>query len=177
MRGPLLWGVNILKRRDFQDRQNGGPNLLKGRRHLAYTVAVGGLKRRQNAAVVDGAKRLGPAGRPGGKQRIGGGAFGGIQQPAQEIGGKTGHVAGGQQVPVGGGVPQRGDDSPERALAGVDVGDGRKTKMTIAIRIADQRGAARRQFHGARHRFRQQAAAKRQQGFIPSHSGTAASHQ
>jgi hypothetical protein len=63
------------------------------------------------------------------------------------------------------------------APRGVSVGDGGKTKMTIAERMADQRGAARGQFHGARHPFGQRASSKKQQGLVPPHSGTAASYQ
>ena len=152
-------------------------NLLQGCGGLAYSVAEGGFERRQRRAVVDGAKRLGTAGGTGGRQRECAGAFGGIQQAAQELGGEAGHVAGREQVPIGESMPKRGEDTPERTLAGVIVGDGGKTKKPIPARMADQRDAARGQFHGARHRADERPAAKGQQSFVTAHSGTAASHQ
>ncbi len=91
--------------------------------------------------MVERAQRFGAARRTHGQQSAGIRPGGGGHQSGQKLGGETRHIAGDHQVPLGGGVRERGENAAQRAFAGVAVRYGR---------IADG-GRQLRVSHSARH--------------------------
>jgi hypothetical protein len=87
------------------------------------------------------------------------------------------HIASGDQVPIGAGVLQCCKYSPQRSFARIKVGNRGVAKTGVAGGVTYQGGAAGSFRDRAGDRLRQCAAAKRQQGLIASHAGTAPTHQ
>ncbi len=153
-------------------RGNAGDGLAYG----ADAALECDLERRPGAAVVDGAEGLRLSAGVEGKQHVRRGALRELQEPAQERFVEQGHIAGDDQVPVRLRVMEGGEDSAERTFAGVEVGD-RGDLAEFGFRGTDECDAARGRSHGATDFARERATAKRQQGFVAPHPGTAPARQ
>jgi hypothetical protein len=147
---------------------------LEGGHDLARAAKEGLLEGGQGDSMIDGAERLGPSGRSLWDKSGGGGIGRGVKQLAEKFGRQGGHIASGNQVPVGPGVAERGENSAEGSFAGKEVGD---RGITGDRRAADQHDAACGGLDGASDGGGQDAAPKRKNRFVAPHPGTAASGQ
>ena len=71
--------------------------------------------------MVGGAERLPFSGRAGRDYGVGIARFSGLEQMPHQIGAQAGHIAGGDQIPVRGGMTQCREDAAERAFTGVEI--------------------------------------------------------
>jgi hypothetical protein len=160
-----------LKTREFRHIEpfHGEPG--EGRRHLTHAAGEMVFHGRQSAPVIDRAEGLGQPVRAVGEQNIGRRVHGVGQQFGQESGGDFGHVAGDDEVPIRIGMMQGREDSSERTVAWVEVGDCRELGVSHEGDVAD--GAS----YGGGHGADQFGATKRQPCFVPAHPGTAPPRQ
>jgi hypothetical protein len=139
-----------------------------------------GLNRRldsgQQAGVIYGAERLQTVRRLG-YQGVGAGLFGRSQQFFQELVGDAGHVASHHQIPFGGGSTQSGMEASQRPAPCDEVGNYRKTKVSIDFRRPDQRDTSSRLENLLGDRLNKGGPFPRQQRFVLAHAGTLASGQ
>lgn len=126
-------------------------------------------------AMIDGAQ--GVASALYGEQAIAFGGFRRAQQVDEEIGGYAGHIAGDDQIPVGGGRLQSGADAAERSAIAIAIGEGRQSEMSVALGGADQRYGRGRGANASGNVFDQRGISPRQQGFILPHAETASTGQ
>ncbi len=163
-----------MKLRHFRDRIRHCFDPLQSRQHLSDPALERLGERVEDATVVDGTQRLRQARGAHRHERVGISVVGRVQQFGQKVGGQSGHIAGGHQVPLSPGVAQRGEDSAERSGIGVKVGNG---WIIGQLGAAYDHYAACCQGDGARHGFTQCASTERQQRFIAPHPGAAAPRQ
>jgi hypothetical protein len=155
----------------------GNPYAFEGGQDFARTGGEGAFEGGPGAGVINRTEGLETPRRPGREQGIGARARGAVEQAAEEIRVERRHVARHHEIPCGAGVGEGGENAAQRALAGVQIGDHRESQYCVQVRIAHQDRATGRLEDGASHRFDQGPSAKRQQGFIAAHAGTAAARQ
>lgn len=160
-----------MKKREFRDNQRLHFETSEGRRHLTHTAGEMVFQDRQSAPAIDRAEGLGQSVRPAGKQNVGPRPPGLGQQSGQKSGGHFRHVAGDDEIPIGGSMMQRREDSTQRTSARVAIGNCRQ------FGVPDQGDVAGSAGHRTGHGAHQIASAKRQAGFIPAHPGTAPPRQ
>ena len=177
MGGPFLRRVNVLKKRDFIRLEYGRFHLPQQTAGAPDAPSEGGFDRGERSRVVDGAQWLKRAAGSRGRQGVGSAAAGVFQKPAQEAGADARHIAGENQIPIGGLRTQRGKDGTHRAGAGVQIGEYREAEMPVPGGIADQGGVAGGLRYLARNELRQRGATQRQQGLVAAHPRAATAHQ
>jgi hypothetical protein len=158
----------------LQSAQHRGQTHCLGerRRYLSDAAAERRLQARQRPAVINRTQRLGTS---RGSDRHEAVAIGAVQQLAEKLRRHARHVASQNQVPLGAGMMQCGQDPAQRPLAWIPV---RNCPETLeAIRPAYQHDASRRRLHLAGNRRHQRPSTIRQQRFVPSHAGTLAAHE
>jgi hypothetical protein len=166
-----------LKRRGFRDEKGGDLKVLEGCRDLADTGGESLVERRTRAMVVHGAERFQAAGRSRGNEDVGAGALRSFEKTSQKFGGDLRHVASHDEVPIGSGVLESAQNSPQGALARIEIGEYGEVKRWKPAGTADQRGTSRGERNGLRHGLNQDASPIGQQGLVAAHSGTAAADQ
>src|SRR5665213_392422 len=125
----------------------------------------------QHAAMIYGAQRVQSAAALR-DQAVGPGAFGRVQQIAQEIGTEARHVARHNQAPIRLADFERRAQASQRSAVFVTIGGGHKPQRHIAFRSTDQRDAASRRADAPGHVFQQGPVAQRQNGLVPTHPRT-----
>ncbi len=91
------------------------------------------------AAMVDGAERMPAAVGCDGHDAIAGVRGGGGEKQPQVVAGQTGHVAGGDEVPIGLAHAESGEQTANRPQAGHEIGENGKTEGGIPDGVADDR--------------------------------------
>src|ERR1039457_2230063 len=153
--------------RDFRDNQRFHFETGEGLCHAAHAAGEMVAHDGPGSPPIDRAHRFGQTVRAIGKQNVGRRPHGPSQQSFQKVGGHFRHVAGDDEVPIGGSVIERREDSAQRPSVRVAIGNGRQ------LRVPDQGDVTGGRGHRGGHRAHQIAPAKRQAGFVPAHPGTA----
>lgn len=174
---PIGGGVDIFETAGFVHLHNYGAYRMKAKTHFAPAAGEEMLEARERAAVVDGAERLGTAGRSGGSQNVGIGSFGSVEQLDEKFAPHGGHVACQHQIPIFSSVGERGKDAAQRPFAGIAIGEHGMAEETIALRIAYQSHVTGRAGNRIGDISGERYAPERQQGFILAHARAAASDQ
>jgi hypothetical protein len=156
-----------LENRHFRDIEPVDRDAFHGLRHFADAAGERRLELWKGAAVIDGAEGFEAASRAAGQDDRGSGTAGGVQQIAQECGGEFGHVAGDDQVPVRRGVMQGGEDSAERTLIGVTIGD------AVEFAVADEGDIAGGEANLGGDGLHEGNSVEREPGLVAAHTGTA----
>jgi hypothetical protein len=166
-----------LKTSNFSCRVVDYGESLESRRDLADSAIESLLQPREGVPVINGAERFAMSGGGFGNHDRDGMRAGSIQQFAEEFHREAGHVAGHDQVVLGVGMAQGGQDSAERTFAGVEVGNHGITESGVSRRIADQHGASRHAFHYVADASAERFVAHRQEGLVAPHAAAPSPHQ
>jgi hypothetical protein len=164
-----------LKIKGFGHREPHHSDIREGVHNLADAAREGVVESGAAVLMVHGTERFGHAGRSGGHEGGGCGVNGVVQEEREEAGGDLRHVTGDDQVPGGIRMVKCGEDSAERAFAGVKVGDGNAAGDRFAG--ADEDGATGSLFHLTGDGFDEGEAAKGQTSLIATHARTASAGQ
>jgi Transglycosylase SLT domain len=124
--------------------------------------------------VVDGAQRLEPS-RGSRNNAIFLGGLGHPKQAFKEIWGKTGHIAGDDQVPVALGGSQRGLEPAHGSAIGRRIGDQREPEHSVAFGGSYQSDVTGSLRDDLGNLLDQRSTVGGKQGFVPSHTATLAS--
>lgn len=158
----------------FRDRAGHGIERRDGGHDFADAAGELALEGTAGRRAVHRAQRFGTASGAVGNQGVAARLAGALEERGEKVRGDPGHVAGGDQVPLGWAVGERGEDSAQGAFTGIEV---RNRAIAREINAADDHDAAGSLLDSTGDGARQRAAVERQQRFVPAHPGAAASGQ
>lgn len=143
--------------------------------HFQELTIESGFRRRQAAAMIDGAEGIEfDAARFTRDEAVGRTRFRCMEEAIEEVSGQGGHVAGDDQVPVGLGDAEGGVESAQRAAVIDEIGFDGIAEGGVAVRRADQSHVPGGFADASGDMVEQGRSAQGKKGFIASHTGAAA---
>ena len=126
--------------------------------------------------MIDPAKRLGSI-RSQRNQAIFTGLFGRCEKRSEKLRRQTGHIAGHDQVPLGGGGAEGGVKSSQWAHSFSGIRDDRQTEKSISFGRANQGHVPRRLLYIIGRLFNQSSLSKGEESFVAAHAAATSAYE